>query len=124
MGVRGPGEGRSLLPPFTCFGGPMAREWFMRSNTSPKALIGRLSGEGLRQVAQESYKMLGALDAETRPEVHFTAMAMHFLMMCERFKVKPQRVLEITEAVIRDSEKRHESNVRAWRMYLANEVKG
>lgn len=57
-----------------------------------------------------------------RPENTVAAAAAMFLLLCQRYKLSPRRVLDVSERVLRDASDRQPVELRAMRRLLREEL--
>jgi hypothetical protein len=86
--------------------------------------VQRLYDVNWRELQHVAFGWLTALDHQLRPAQYVATVAVLFLAVCERFKLEPRRVLEVTERIMRHArDGKGSTELRAMRTYLREELK-
>lgn len=78
-----------------------------------------------RQVKQAAFAWIDSLQRlkHTAPVQVVTGTALNFLLVCERFKLNPRRVLETADKVLRRAREADPQYPRAIAQYLKEELR-
>lgn len=74
-----------------------------------------------RQISAHMYRMVQPL-SDIRPAAQLQAVVVLFLMMTSKYGINPRFLLEVGDQILNDAERTDNEHIRAFRMYMENEL--